>query len=154
MNENLPAMSAMQRKNNFSIIKNLKVGQKLALMGVVFMIPFAAVTYKLITSVDTLGVEFASKESHGLEYCAPLVKLLQDLQERRELDCLATSQHPLTEELAANATEIQRQIQAVDEADTRLNPILNTTPKWEQLKAECREWIKQEQGLLATETFG
>jgi signal transduction histidine kinase/DNA-binding response OmpR family regulator/HPt (histidine-containing phosphotransfer) domain-containing protein len=133
----------MQRKNNFSIIKNLKVGQKLALMGVVFMIPFAAVTYKLITSVDTLGVEFASQESRGLEYCAPLMKLLQALQERRELDCLATSDRPLTEQLAANAAEIKREIQAVDAVDRRLNSILNTTPKWEQRKAECREWIEQ-----------
>src|SRR5882724_2594757 len=104
----------MQRKNKFSVIKNLKVGQKLALMGVVFMIPFAVVTFKLITSVDTLGVEFASKESYGLEYCDPLVKLLQDLQQRRELDCLAAAEHPLTDELAANAMEIQREIQAVD----------------------------------------
>ena len=136
----------MPLKNNFSIIKNLKVGQKLALMGVVFMIPFAVVTYKLVTSVDTLGVEFASKESRGLEYCAPLVKLLQDLQERRELDCLATAARPLTAELAANAADIQREIQAVDAADGRLNVYLHTTPKWEQLKAECREWIKQGQG--------
>jgi signal transduction histidine kinase/DNA-binding response OmpR family regulator/HPt (histidine-containing phosphotransfer) domain-containing protein len=136
----------MPLKNNFSIIKNLKVGQKLALMGVVFMIPFAVVTYKLVTSVDTLGVEFASQESRGLEYCAPLVKLLQDLQERRELDCLVTAEHPLTTELAANAADIQREIQAVDVVDGRLNVYLHTTPKWEVLKAECREWIKQGQG--------
>jgi signal transduction histidine kinase/CheY-like chemotaxis protein/HPt (histidine-containing phosphotransfer) domain-containing protein len=132
----------MRRKYNFSIIKNLKVGQKLALMGVVFMIPFAVVTYKLVTSVDSLGVEFAGKESRGLEYCAPLMKLLQALQERRELDCLATADRPFTEQLA-NAAEIKSQIQAVDEVDRRLNPVLNTTPKWEQRKAECREWIEQ-----------
>ncbi|MEI9962620.1 MAG: hypothetical protein WDM76_16340 [Limisphaerales bacterium] len=69
----------MQRKNQFSILKNLKVGQKLALMGVVFMLPFAVVTYKLITSVNTLGVKFAIQESHGLEYCAPLVKTAPDV---------------------------------------------------------------------------
>ena len=100
----------MRRKYNFSIIKNLKVGQKLALMGVVFMIPFAVVTYKLVTSVDSLGVEFAGKESRGLEYCAPLMKLLQALQERRELDCLATADRPFTEQLAANAAELAVQV--------------------------------------------
>src|SRR5476651_895355 len=107
----------MLNKNQFSILKNLKVGQKLALMGVVFLLPFAVVTYELITSVNTLGVKFATKESRGLEYCAPLLKLLPALQERRELACLATPEHPLTQELAANAAEIQSQIEAVDEAD-------------------------------------
>ncbi len=117
------------------------------------MLPFAVVTYKLITSVNTLGVKFAVQESHGLEYCAPLVKLLQTLQERRELDCLTTPERPLTNELAANAAEIQRQIEAVDEADKRLNSTLHTTPKWEQLKAECKEWIKPQRGQLASEVF-
>ncbi len=117
------------------------------------MLPFAVVTYKLITSVNTLGVKFAVQESRGLEYCAPLVKLLQTLQERRELDCLTTPEHPLTNELAANAAEIQRQIEAVDEVDKRLNSALNTTPKWEQLKAECKEWIKPQRRQLATEVF-
>ena len=118
------------------------------------MLPFAVVTYKLITSVDTLGVKFADNESRGLEDCAPLLKLLPALQERRELDCLATPAQPLTEKLAANAAEINNEIQAVDDADARLNSILKTTPKWEQLKAEAREWIKPRPGLLAGETFG
>ena len=143
----------MQPKNQFSIIRHLKVGQKLALMGVVFMLPFAVVTYKLITSVDTLGVEFADKESRGLEYCAPLLKLLPALQERRELDCLASPAQPLSEQLAANAEEIKREIQAVDDVDARLNSILNTNSKWEQLKAECNEWIKPGQVLPSARAF-
>ena len=43
-------------------MKNLKVWQKLALMGAVFMLPFAAVTSKMTSSVNTLGVEFARQE--------------------------------------------------------------------------------------------
>ncbi|HEY1717667.1 MAG TPA: response regulator [Verrucomicrobiae bacterium] len=146
-------MSAMQIKKQFSIIKHLKVGQKLALMGVVFMIPFAVVTYNLITSVDTLGVKFADKESRGLEYCAPLLKLLPALQERRELICLATPENPLKEQLSANAGEIKRQIQAVDEVNSRLNPVLNTTVKWEVLKAECLAWIEQGQEKSLDDAF-
>jgi PAS domain S-box-containing protein len=146
-------MSAMQSKNQFSIIKHLKVGQKLALMGVVFMLPFAVVTYKLITSVDTLGVKFADKESHGLEYCAPLLKLLPSLQERRELICLARPENPLTEQLSANAANIRRQMLAIDEVDSRLNPVLNTTAKWEVLKAECLAWIEQGQETSLDDAF-
>ena len=39
-------------------MKNLKVWQKLALMGAVFMVPFAVVTYKMTSSVNALGTEF------------------------------------------------------------------------------------------------
>jgi signal transduction histidine kinase/CheY-like chemotaxis protein len=132
----------MQR-NPFSVIRHLKIGQKLTLMGIVFMIPFAVVTYKLINSVNTLGVEFAVKESRGLEYSAPLLKLLPALQERRELICLATPQNPLTDQLAANAAEIQQDIKAVDQVDARLSSVLHTTVEWQMLKAECLEWIQQ-----------
>ncbi len=139
--------------NNLVIIKNLRVGQKLALMGFVFMIPFAAVCYKLIASVDRLGIQFAGQESRGLEYCAPMLKLLPALQQRRELNSLATPDHPLTRELAANAAEIQSQIQAVDEVNRRLNSLLKTTPKWEVLKSECLEWIKPGQPEVQAAAF-
>jgi len=132
----------MQYKNPFSVIRHLKIGQKLTLMGIVFMIPFAVVTYKLINSVNTLGVEFAVKESRGLEYCTPLLKLLPALQERRELICLATPQNPLTAQLGANANEIQQDIREVDQVDARLRDILHTTVEWQMLKAECQEWIQ------------
>ncbi|HEY1662965.1 MAG TPA: response regulator [Verrucomicrobiae bacterium] len=125
------------------MIRHLKIGQKLTLMGIVFMIPFAVVTYKLINSVNTLGVQFAVQESRGLEYCAPLLKLLPALQERRELTCLATPQNPLTAQLADNAAEIRQDIQAVDAVDARLSNILHATVEWQMLKAECQEWIQQ-----------
>ena len=48
-------------------MRNLKAWQKLALMGAVFMLPFAVVTYKLASSINTLGVEAAQRELRGLE---------------------------------------------------------------------------------------
>jgi hypothetical protein len=36
-------------------MKHLKVWHKLALMGAVFIFPFAVVTYKMVSSVNTLG---------------------------------------------------------------------------------------------------
>ncbi len=64
-------------------MKHLKVWHKLALMGAVFIFPFAVVTYKMVSSVNTLGAEFARREMLGLEYYTPLLKLLQDLQQHR-----------------------------------------------------------------------
>ncbi len=48
-------------------MKNLKIWQKLVLMGAVFMVPFAVVTYEMISSINRLGIEFARQESRGLE---------------------------------------------------------------------------------------
>src|SRR5437879_11430948 len=62
-------------------MKHLNVWHKLALMGAVFILPFAVVTDKMVSSVNTLGTEFARREMLGLEYYTPLLKLLQDLQQ-------------------------------------------------------------------------
>ena len=43
-------------------MRNLKIWQKLALMGAVFMVPFAVVTYKMTSSINALGVDFARQE--------------------------------------------------------------------------------------------
>ena len=42
-------------------MRNLKVWQKLALMGGIFLIPFALVTMKMVSAIDTLGVDFAAQ---------------------------------------------------------------------------------------------
>jgi len=64
-------------------MKNLKVWQKLALMGAVFMVPFVVVSYRMTSSVDALGTELARQEIRGLEYYTPLLALLKDLQLHR-----------------------------------------------------------------------
>lgn len=48
-------------------MKNLNVWQKLALVGVILMLPFAAVTWEMVKSINALGVEFARHEVRGLE---------------------------------------------------------------------------------------
>src|SRR5436853_418733 len=66
-------------------MKNLKVWQKLALMGAVFMVPFAVVTYKMTSSVNTLGTEFGRQEIRGLEYYTPLLALITDVGDASHL---------------------------------------------------------------------
>src|SRR5947208_14005818 len=64
-------------------MKNLKVWQKLALMGAVFVVPFSFVNYKMTPSVNALGTEFGRQEIRGLEHYTPLLALLKDLQLHR-----------------------------------------------------------------------
>jgi methyl-accepting chemotaxis protein len=66
-------------------MKHLLVWQKLALLGFVFLLPFAAVTYSYVEKVNDIGLDFAWKETKGTEYLATLRDYLRDLQRHRTL---------------------------------------------------------------------
>src|SRR5687768_2949844 len=111
-------------------MKNLKIWQKLALMAVVFIVPFAVVTYAMISSVNTLSIEFARQENRGLEYYRPLAALLKNLQQRRGLSsAVLAGDTRFAEQLAAKTAEVENDLRAVEEVDRRLDPSLHTTQK-------------------------
>ena len=133
-------------------MKNLKVWQKLALMGAVFMVPFAVVTYKMVSSINTLGVEFARQERLGLEYYRPLLSLLGNLQLHRAMSA-AVGEAAAQAGLAAKAADIENDIKTVDQVDQRLDGVLHTTKQWSALAAACRELLAKSGGLAATDNF-
>ena len=47
-------------------MKHFRVWQKLALLGLVFLIPFAVVAYRLVASVSATVIDFGQKEVYGL----------------------------------------------------------------------------------------
>src|SRR5581483_3680863 len=105
-------------------MKHLKVWQKLLVMGLVFMAPFAVVTYNLAQSIGTLGVEFGRSELVGLDYEEALAGLIRLLQQHRGMSgALLGGDGTFRERLAAKTTEIESAIQAVDEADRRSAPL-------------------------------
>src|SRR5262245_9262594 len=115
-------------------LKNLKVWQKLTLMGAVMMIPFAVITYDLFYTVDTLGAQFARKEMRGVEYYAPLQNLLKQAQVHRDLAYGALNGDAAAKErLTGVEAAIEQAIQSVDETDQRLNSTLGTAKKWAAL---------------------
>ena len=135
-------------------MKNLKVWQKLLVMGVVFMIPFAVVTWQLIASVNTLGVEFARKEVQGVHYYTPVLRLLQELQQHRGLtNALLSGEKSLNDRIAAKSLEVERAIQAVETVDQQLGADLKLRAKWGELKQTCRDVLAQAGSLAAAESF-
>jgi twitching motility protein PilJ len=62
----------------------LKIWQKLALVGVAFSVPIGVLMYFLVTG-QAKDIDFAVNESRGLEYLAPVKKLLRDVQAHRGL---------------------------------------------------------------------
>jgi methyl-accepting chemotaxis protein len=135
-------------------MKNLKVWQKLLLMGAVFMLPFAIVTYTMATSINELGVEFARQELRGLEYYNPALALLKNLQQHRGLAVTFLSgDSSFRERVALKDAEIENDIKKLDDADQRLDPLLHTTKKWAALRGEVRDLLSRSLTLPATESF-
>ena len=81
-------------------MKNLRIWQKLGVMGAVFLLPFAIVTWKMTSEVNARGVDFIRQELRGLEYYAPVLRLQKDLQQHGLLS---------TAILAGDATSEDRQ---------------------------------------------
>lgn len=123
-------------------MRNLRIWQKLLVMGAVFMLPFAVVTYTMVSSINTLGTEFARQEMRGLEYCGPLRKLLQNLQEHRGMAAARLSgDASFKERLATKGADIENEIRKIDEVDRRLDAKLHVGRKWAVLSAASRELL-------------
>ncbi len=96
-------------------MKNLKIWQKLALLAAIFTIPFLAVTWQLVSMVDSQGVSFARQERDGLKTVLPLLRVAQDLQRHRILTnrVLAGEADQRVPQQAA-ATQLQADLRSVD----------------------------------------
>jgi methyl-accepting chemotaxis protein len=135
-------------------MKNLNVWKKLALMGAIFMVPFAVVTYKMVSSVNALGTEFARQEIRGLEYYIPLLALLKDLQEHRGMaSAWLNGDASFKDNLARKTADIENDIKRVDEANQRLDGTLRTGKKWLALSSACRELLGKTPSLSVDESF-
>ncbi len=135
-------------------MKNLKVWQKLALMGTVFMLPFAVVTGKMASSVNTLGVEFARQEIRGLNYYTPALILLRDLQQHRGMAAaLSSGDGAFQERVARKGADIENDIKTVSDVDRRLDSALHTTRKWTALSVACRALLNEDVNLSRDDTF-
>jgi methyl-accepting chemotaxis protein len=123
-------------------MRNLRIWQKLLVMGTVFMLPFAVMTYTLVSSVNAIGIEFARQEMRGLEYCSPLRTLLHNLQQHRGMSAgWRGGDASFKERLGAKGADIENDIRRVDEVDRRLNGALHVGKKWTALSAASRDLL-------------
>ena len=135
-------------------MSNLKVWQKLALMGAVFMLPLAIVSYKMISSIDALGVEFTRQEVRGIEYYTPALALMKDLQLHRDLsNASLKGDASFTPQIARARTDIEADVKQLDDVDRRLDGTLHTTKEWTAVRAACSDLLGKTPSLSADESF-
>jgi PAS domain S-box-containing protein len=135
-------------------MKYLTIGQKLALLGLLFMIPFAVVTYMMVSSIDSEKVEFAKLELKGTQYYTPLSQLLQDLQLHDSamagwLSGDASFQNVVTEKAGDIASDIEK----VSDVDRLLDASLHTRAQWTKLHDSVRTLLSQSSTISAQESL-
>jgi methyl-accepting chemotaxis protein len=135
-------------------VKNLKVWQRFVLMATATILPFALVTYKMVASIESLSVQFAMQESQGLRYYRPLLGLLKNLQQHREMEAITLSGNASFESrLDGKRIDLQKDVNAVAEVDQHLGAALRTTQKWTALRDSTRVLVDGSLRRTAPESF-
>jgi methyl-accepting chemotaxis protein len=135
-------------------MRNLKVWQKLALMGGIFLVPFALVTMKMVSAIDTLGVDFAAQELRGLEFTRPALTLVKDLQQHRDVtSILMNADAGDRGRLDGVRRDVEKDLVVLDELDRRLGSVLRTTARWKVVRTASTDLLAKSAGLSPDESF-
>jgi|JI10StandDraft_1071094.scaffolds.fasta_scaffold04731_10 methyl-accepting chemotaxis protein len=129
------------------LLNRLRYAPKFVLIGLVFFLPFAYVSYLQFqgTSAD---VEFNQAEREGVSYLAPTTSYLYALQRHRLFAAAAAAGDPQArakaDEAAADAARWEKEVDAVD---ARVGGLLRTTARWREAKAA---WAAARDGRFAS----
>src|SRR5688572_12589107 len=140
-------------------MKNLKVGQKLALIGLIFLVPLIAALLLLVVKYRSSQIEFTKSQLTGLAAIDPLLQLTHKLQEYRALAHAVARGAPLETQLREKRKEILDpllgQIAGAatgTDRETReiLNPPLETAAhpagaalRWAEVEQRCRVLLER-----------
>lgn len=102
------------------MFRNLKIGGKLVLLGLVFSIPVAVLLVLLIKE-QNIAIDFGENERRGVEYINPVRNLLHDIQ-KHQVAFLAGSA-----EASALEKQIEQDIRSAQEVDGRYGKDLKTS---------------------------
>jgi twitching motility protein PilJ len=136
----------MGRFADWFTLKNLKIGQKLAVVGLPFLLLIGVLSYIVIRQ-SAADVGFAQKEVKGVEYARPLRDLLSRLMQHRALATRTLSGGGSTRgDLEKTAELIEQAAAAVDGLDQKYGAELRSTEKWQAIRVR---WRSLKAGVLA-----
>lgn len=144
---------AIERAVEYAM-KRMKVWQKLGFLGVVFLIPLAVFSYKMIASMREMGIDLAKQEALGVEYLTPVQSLLEDLQQHRDLAAgLLNGDAAFAEKLAAKRGEVVVDLQRIDVVENKLGEELQSTNRWTVLRKRIGQLLDATPSEKAAENF-
>ena len=131
-------------------LRDLKIGQKLALIVGVMGIPIALLAYFLV-SEQSGQVSVAVRQTHGVAFLKPLREMLESLPAHRTAATAALRRRPgAAEQLPSLAAAIDASIAEANRIQDESEGSLSTGADWEQFKLEWNA-IKREEGAPSAE---
>ena len=102
------------------MFRNLKIGRKLVLLGIVFSVPVAVLLFLLIKE-QNIAIDFGENERRGVEYINPVRHLLHDIQKHQVAFLNGANETPALEK------QIEEDIRSIQEVDGRYGKELKTS---------------------------
>ena len=134
------------------LMDRLTYPKKFALIGCLFAVLLAAILFFLIEEMNA-GINFAAKELLGVEYLAPVEKLINDLQDHRGLLYASSRDGAFNAKVVHLKGRLNDDVQAVDAVDRKLGSALATTRQWFEIKEKWRRLEANAVRLLPQESF-
>ena len=118
-----------------AVLRRLQFAPRFILIGISLFVPLVVTLYLLVKEIN-VGIEFAHKERLGVEYNFVLRKFLQDLPQHR---AMVAQENISKENLTANETQIDADIDAIDRVDGESGALLLATERWGAIKVKWKE---------------
>ena len=134
-------------------LKDLKIGQKLALIVAVMGIPIAVLAYFLVAA-QFEQIRLTERETHGVAYLRPLRKVLESLPQHRSAATAALRGDRIAaDRLSTIAADVDNQIATANAAHSDLGDAIGVGSQWEQIKLDWARLKKAAGQISAEETF-
>ena len=129
------------------MFRNLKIWQKLAMVGFLAAVPVGTLIW-LYLSKSQEQIARTRGEQSGLEYVVPLRNLLEKLpQHRSAASALLNGDASMQAPLVNLQSEVEAAVGAVDAVDGRVGRALGTVSSWEAIKVRWEDLKGRVQNL-------
>ncbi|MBI3715731.1 MAG: HAMP domain-containing protein, partial [Betaproteobacteria bacterium] len=136
-----------------SVMNRLRFGQKIALIGVLFCLPIAALFHTLVTKIET-DLAFTRAEITGLQSVTLIGHLAQNLQKHRGLSQKIIGGETAAEsKLAETAANIDQLFGQLDNFDKLYGATYKTQSTWQDIKSRWAKLRSAGHSVGASQSF-
>ncbi len=135
------------------LLKDLKIGQKLAFIVAVMGIPIAVLAYFLIAE-QLEQISNTERETYGVAYLKPLRNVLEKLpQHRSTLTAALRGDRVASEQLSPLEGEVDAEIATANAVHAELGEEIGVSTQWEQIKLDWARMKQRNQEVTAEAAF-
>ena len=117
------------------LLARLRYAGKFALVGGLFLLPLFLVLFFFQSEINK-SIRFVQLERMGVSYERPATQLLNDVLKHQQM---TSSPDASLDALAAQAAQVDQDIQALNTADNQFGTALKSTGDWTKIKAQWQD---------------